>query len=87
MAKQSGVLPEPLAKRPVLSVVSRTLYEAFYILTGSRSQGFSEGRIPLTEIKAYLDLMEFRGVDNRLQMVRMLDRVDSFYLNHKAKTS
>lgn len=81
MARQSGVLPKPLADRPVLSVFSQTIYEAFYILTGSRHNGLSVGRIPLSEIKAYLDLVGFTRVEDRLQMVRIIDRLDSFYLS------
>jgi hypothetical protein len=37
--------------------------------------------IPLTEIKAYLDLLEINDLDDRARYVRLIDQLDAEYLS------
>lgn len=43
------------------------------------------GPIPLTEIKAYLDIVDIDDVDSRLYVVRIVRTLDNLYLEHYAE--
>jgi hypothetical protein len=83
MAEQR-VLPA-LANRPELPRELEETWEAFWSLNRSRQIGFSIGPIPLSEIRAYVEL--FRVVDVR-SFVECVRHMDGIYLkDYHAKHS
>lgn len=42
------------------------------------------GAIPLSEIKAYIDIMYITNVESRLYFIRMVKALDSLYIEHYA---
>ena len=55
-------------------------WDAFNTLTMSRSSGFGVGAIPLSEVKAYLDINEIYDVGDRLEFTRWIRFLDGVYL-------
>ena len=59
-------------------------YEAFIILSTSRSIGMTEGPIPLSEIYAYMQIFEIVDYEQRklfLKRIRFLDKVYLDFIN------
>lgn len=78
--------PRALEERPLLKPRCKLYYEAFVALSGSRP--VEEGRelpITMSDIKAYLDLVEECGAENRLQYLRYIQRMDAKYIEHRGK--
>lgn len=45
------------------------------------------GPIPLTEIKAYLEILQVEKIESRLYLIRMVKALDDMYLeNYREKT-
>ena len=49
------------------------IWEAFWCLTSSRSYGYSTGPIPLTEIRAYIELFSIADVHMFVTCIRAMD--------------
>lgn len=62
------------------------VWDAYWVLHVSRTQGFScSNPIPVSEIKAYLDLIEERDVEVRLRMMRLIKVLDGMFQLHVAE--
>jgi len=58
---------------------------AYQILSRSRQIGMAEFYIPLTEILAYLDLIEMTDQQEREEFALIIMAIDAALLDHKAK--
>ena len=74
---------EALRTRPKLTQWTIEYWDAFQRLSSSRTahQG-GIGPIPLSEIVAYLNVMNIRDVDDRLTYIKMIQSLDSVYVKH-----
>jgi len=76
--KEAGEDPPALRNKPTLWPWNRLYYEAFLTLSPSRQQPQGGvGAIPLSEYKAYFDLLGIGSTEERstwIKMVRALDR-------------
>ena len=81
-----GVLPFALANQPELDELGLLYYQAFNVLSSSRTYGMS-GALPITigEITAYLWAFEFTDLDDRADMIVFVQRLDGAYLAEMAK--
>lgn len=67
--------------RPVLDIVEAQFWEAFHTLHLSRaSTGLGPGAIPLSEIRAYADLMQMPPGDVQQEFMRVMRAMDRAYL-------
>lgn len=58
------------------------MWGAYSVLHNSRSLSeCGPGAIPLSEIKAYLDIMYITDVERRLYFIRMIKSLDLMYLS------
>ena len=62
-----------LANKPEVPPDLTYIWDAFWILNQSRSQGFAEGSIPLSEVAAYVDLFNVQDPSFFLSCVRVMD--------------
>lgn len=82
----TGITPQGLAEKPTLSGDLVGVWGAYNLLNSSRLiTEAGPGPIPLTEIKAYLDIARIDDVDSRLYVVRVVRTLDSIYLEHYAE--
>lgn len=81
-----GVLPFALANQPELEELGQLYYQAFNVLSSSRTYGMS-GALPITieAIGYYCILFEFEDLDERADMIRFVQRLDGVYLAEMAK--
>jgi hypothetical protein len=76
---EAGRVP-PSAIQPDLSLWGSQIIDAFLMLNGSRP--YVEGTpmpIPLTEIYAYLQIIDVLDIDTRLDYIRFLQVCDTAY--------
>gem|GEM_PF-877422 len=52
-------------------------WNAFVVLSQSRPIGLGVGAIPLSDMKAFCDLMEITGVEERMTFIRLMQAMDS----------
>lgn len=76
-----GVTPSTIANKPKLHAWLNWYYDAFWIIDSGRPiyQG-SVGRIPLTEMLAYLALIGLDEIEDRQLFVKMMRGLDSIYV-------
>jgi hypothetical protein len=81
--QQAGMEVQALQDRPILNRWVIEYWEAFQILSSSRTahQG-GIGPIPLSEITSYLEAVYIRDVDDRLTYIRMIQSLDNVYVKH-----
>ena len=72
-----------LESRPELDEGVILFWNAFQMLSPSRSVGMGVGCIPLSEILAFCDMADVRGVDERIEFVRVIQAMDAVFLKHK----
>lgn len=82
MQRATGKILPALANRPEIPIELIYLWEAFWILNGSRQIGFGTGPIPLTEISAYCHLFNVSDVQFFVACIRAMD---GQYLAHKSE--
>lgn len=89
LQQTTGEIPKALKDRPSLSKWTVQYYSAFNVLSDSRQIGQGGiGPIPLSEMKAYMEMFEVSNLDERerfAKMVRALDRVYIKHVNMKLK--
>lgn len=75
-----------MTDKPSLSGDLVGVWGAYNLLNSSRLMTEAgPGPIPLTEIKAYLDIVDIDDVDSRLYVVRIVRTLDNLYLEHYAE--
>ena len=82
-AKLTGVKIKSLEEKPIIPEYLNQYFDGFFNLSGSRIQTFSgPGNIPISEIKAYCDLMKMddEEIDIFFTFIKALDLV---YVTHK----
>lgn len=63
-------------------------YKAFQVLSSSRPIGMGVvGAIPVSEMLAYLDVIEVRDREERETFITMVQALDSVYLPHVNKSA
>lgn len=78
--KADGVEPPALKNRPQLREELLVYWEGFLRLSGSRPPGFSGiAAIPISEIKAYLEMFPVAEPETFIRLIQALDKV---YCNH-----
>lgn len=80
MARRDGAEPKALSNRVEVSPVLSFYYEAFIVLSSSRTVGMATNPIPLSEMLAYCDLYGLDG-DERHDFVYLIQSLDREYLN------
>lgn len=82
----TGVTPQGLLEKPALRHDVKDYWEGFWILHNSRGVGFSgPNPISVSEVQAYLCLIEEDRMSERLRILRIVQSMDSAYLSHVAK--
>lgn len=82
--KKTGVKPAPLLARPRLKPQDAWYLEAFQSLSASRPSGFGGPEpIPLSEIKAYLDLNEVHDVREKKRLLNIVQLMDMTWLKYQ----
>lgn len=72
-----------LQNRPHLSRWVTEYWQGFQFLSGSRTlHQAGIGPIPLTEIVAYMEAIYLCDVDERLKFIKMIQALDSVYVQH-----
>jgi hypothetical protein len=81
------VVPPPLLREPKLKRYDDEYLNAFYSLSHSRQPGGMGGVGPITvgEIRHYLDLVGIDSQSERVKYLRVMQRLDSVYLNDAAE--
>lgn len=83
-----GIEPEALRNKPRLKPWVAEYYRAFQVLSSSRMIGMGgASAIPISEIVAYFALCEVRDPDEREAYVKMIQALDSAYLQKVNKPS
>lgn len=86
LAEKEGIVATAVKEQPKLDIVEQFYWEAFIMLHLSRpSTGFGPGPIPLTEIKAFTELMEIPKGDDLYDFVRVVRKMDRAYLEQVTK--
>lgn len=81
-AEQLGIPSKLLESKPRLERGLEYFYDAFQILTNSRPVGMGAVLpIPLSEIKAYLEITEVRDIEDRVTFIKMMQSLDAVYTN------
>jgi hypothetical protein len=77
-----------LVEKPTLRPELVGVWGAYTLLSGSRPMTeVGPGPIPLTEIKAYLEILQVEKIESRLYLIRMVKALDDMYLeNYREKT-
>ena len=70
-----------LDRRPELNADLAFAWEAFQILHASRAQGFGFGPIPLSEVLAYFEAFAIDDLDEREELLTLIQQLDREYLN------
>lgn len=84
----TGITPIGLSNKPTLAAGLVGVWGAYNLLNGSRLiTEAGPSPIPLTEIKAYLDITKIDDVESRLYVVRMVRTLDNMYLENYAEKS
>lgn len=78
--KQKSGEITPLDNEPMLEFHLVLVWRAFTTLSRSRQMGFGVGPIPLTEIKAYFDLVGIEDVESRCYYLDLIQIMDSHWL-------
>lgn len=73
-------MPEGLAARVDFLPGGREILDAFFELSTDRQLGFSEGPIPFTAIDAYARRVGVDGLDEFMQLRRLIRALDAQYL-------
>lgn len=71
--KASGHIFPALANKPEVPPDLAYIWDAFWLLSQSRVQGFAEGPIPLSEVAAYVAMFNVQDVSFFLSCIRELD--------------
>ena len=72
-----------LQNRPKLSRWVAGYWDGFQCLSGSRAVTQAGiGPIPISEIVAYMEAIYLRDVDERLKFIKMIQALDTIYVNH-----
>lgn len=69
----------PLSNEPDLPIDGEEVWEAFWVLTSSRSTGFGRGPIPFLAIDRYAERFD---IDDFQTFHHLLTAMDGAYLNH-----
>lgn len=81
LAEQGKSVPVEAIEQPTLTRDELPYWEAFNLLHLSRANsGFGAGAIPLSELMAYLDLMQIPIGEEREHYVRVIRAMDHAYL-------
>lgn len=81
--EKRGYAPQALLDRPELDMTERWYMQAFATLSPSRQSGMGVGGIPLSEVRAYLDLFDTPvEVDEFVAVIRAMD---ACWLEEQAK--
>ena len=80
---EQGVRVKSLESRPELDEGVVFFWNAFQMLSPSRSVGMAVGGIPFSEILAFCDMAELRGIEERIEFVRVIQSMDAEFLKHK----
>jgi len=83
--ESTGVTPQSLRSRPEMLTGSGRYLEAFWTLSRGRGQGLS-GPLPIavSEVLAYLTMIEEYSVSERLRILRLIQSLDGAYLDYAA---
>jgi len=85
---QEGEEVQALLNRPYPTLYQKQFWEAFHILSSSRrfhSAGIAA--IPLSEIRAYLEIYSIADLDLRNEYVVQIQALDEVYTSHFQKKS
>lgn len=82
--------PKAIIDRPDVDVIDIPYLKAYHLLTGSRQSGMSVGAIPLSEIRAYLEIYGAPSFfdcesDDIDAFVQIITRVDNHFLTEYHK--
>jgi hypothetical protein len=80
LSKQLGRILPALSDMPKLIDHLRPIWEAFWMLSGSRSAGFGLGPIPLRDILTYLEWQDIVSKDEQERWVHYLKAMDNEFL-------
>lgn len=80
---KTGILPKALEDKEELTLWTEKYYRAFMSLVNSREITMNGiGYIPLSEIKAYLDLFKITDPEDVQEFLMMMEALDEVYVRH-----
>lgn len=85
--RAQGIAVKALNDRPALTPFETEVLEGFFLLSPRRQFGGfgGAGAIPMTEIKAFLELRLVEDPEEVEDWVTLLNRLDAIYLKHLAQ--
>jgi hypothetical protein len=86
--RETGECPDSLKKKPKVHPWLSPYWEAWLDLSASRPIGLGIGAIPISEMKAYCELLKVPWLDDLEEMhffLRLIRAVDSVYLDKQNK--
>jgi hypothetical protein len=83
-----GITPSGLLNRPVVHRDDTKYLDGYRFLTRSRAHG-EAGPLPIavSEVQAYLMLIEEDRVEERLRFLRYVQEMDGAYLDHAVQVA
>lgn len=79
----TGVTPRALLEKPMLTGRTVLFWSAYQDLHNCRTYGMeSANPIQVSEIKAYLDIIQVLGVDDRMEYFRHIKTMDTMFFEH-----
>lgn len=86
IAQKEGIVSSAIRDQPHLDIAEQWLWVGFQTLHMSRpSTGFGPGPIPLSEIVAYVELMQIAPGDDRQEFMQIMRTLDKTYLQQVTK--
>lgn len=86
VAEETGVPVQAIKNKPILPKRLSQYMEAFLDLSGSRPQVmFGVGRIPISELKYYLDLIGIEDDDDKRVYLKFIQAFDEVYIENALK--
>lgn len=81
--ESTGITPQGLLERKRLEAGGVRYWEAFWAVGSGRGSGLeSPHPIPVSEVKAYLEMIEESSIVERLKYLRLIRSLDNVFLEH-----
>lgn len=84
-AKRTGVKAKPMMERPKLLRKDHPYWEAFLILSQARQVGMGVNPLMVSEILALVNMGGIALSGERLQYLRLMQKMDSTFLEYQAE--
>lgn len=85
---KTGVTPQALLSRPILSQYEQLYYDAFFELNGSRQWTIGgPSSIPLSEIETYFRIHHVEEEEEQAEYISIFQAMDDVFIKHFTKST